>query len=78
MIIENNCVFLFKSDLIDEKKYYKIGDIEIGHFYKDDMNVVDFNKELKRAKIIVYIDSDKRFIKYFGKSPLKRGNLEKY
>lgn len=78
MIIEKNCLFLFKGDLSSKNHYDNLNpnNIELKHFIKSGDDIIEWEKLLMESKLISYIDSEKRIIKYFSGGV--KGHLENY
>jgi len=77
MIIEKDCLFLFKNDLIDRDKSIKY--IDLNDFIKKDLDIEPFKELINKSLIIAYIDGDNRYIKYLrDKTGAKKDVVEKY
>ena len=76
MIFENDCLFLFKKDLVPDLREIHPKDVNIKMFIKPDLNIDKFSEYLKTSSVVVYVDSDRRLINYISGS--KKGKVEQY
>jgi hypothetical protein len=76
MIYKEDCLFLFRKDLLPEYRGHGIENLNIKMFFKPAIDVDKITNYYRHENVIIYVDPERRFINNL--SGPRKGNIDSY